>query len=414
MDMLRDLVPPLRSVPQNSYSSNQLSSYDEFFTSGNVSSAGYAVTEKTAMSVSAVYACVGLIAGAIASLPLQIYQRTDGGRERVDELKDTKASALWWFLNEQPHSAWSAAVFWEYIIASYLLCGDGMAWIQRRFNGDIVSIEPLHPSCVRVDEDERTGNLLYTYFEDGKTVVIPQDDVLHIPGLGYDGYRGMSAIKYAAKNAIGTAIASEEYSAAFFKNGARPDFLITTPGKMDKEQQEIFRENWANRYGGASRAHMPGILTGGGDVKQLTMTAEDSQLIETRKFQVVDIARIFGVPPFMIGETEKQSSWGSGIESMGIGFVKYTLQRHLTKIEQEINRKIFPKSLRWFSEFNTAGLERGDLKSRYEAHRIALGRAGEPGWKTVNEIRKIENDPPIDGGDELNKGNQPQPAATPA
>lgn len=406
--MLQELVSPLpqtiqAGIPTSSgYQGSQLY---EWLSGGNTSSAGYAVSEITAMSVSAVYACVALIAGAIASLPLPIFRRNEEGREKITVMAESRPANLWWLLNEQPHRQWSAAVFWEYMIASLLLTGDAMARIIRRSNGEVLAIEPVHPSCVTVKDHALDGGLLYIVTVAGKTDTYGQDDFFHVPGIGCDGYRGMSPIRYVAKNAIGTALAAESYSGDFFANGARPDFLITIPANMTKEQQELFRESWLARFGGPGRKHIPGILTGGGDIKPLSLNAEDSQIIETRKFQVIDIARIFGVPPFMIGETEKSSSWGSGVESMSIGFVKYTLQRHLTKIEQEINRKMFPRSLKLFTEFNTAGLERGDILTRYQAHRIALGRAGEPGWKTVNEIRKIENDSPIDGGDDLNKGN---------
>jgi HK97 family phage portal protein len=138
------------------------------------------------------------------------------------------------------------------------------------------------------------------------------------------------------------------------------------------------------------------------------MSAEDSQLLATRQFQVEDIARIFGVPSHMIGSSSA-TAWGTGIEQMSIGFVKYTLGRHLTKIEQELNRKIWPVQSKYFVEFSTSGLERGDYKTRNEGYRVGLGRAGEPGWMTVNEIRKIENMPPVDGGDELNTGMQNAP-----
>lgn len=411
-DMLSQLVSPLPKGPQNAYplsTGTQGSTLYELLTSGNLSSAGYPVTERTAMGVSAVYACVSLIAGAIASMPIHIYAQVPGGREKVDATRESRASDLWWLLNEQASPVWAAAPFWEYMTGALLLNGDAFARLVRTNGGDTLRIVPLHPDCVTVEKLPQGAGLRYKYLEDGAQYEIPQADMLHIPGIGFDGMRGMSAIRYAAKNAIGTALAAEEYSGKFFQNGARPDFLISVKGAMDATQQERFREQWGNRFGGPARSHLPAIMTGEADIKPLTLNAEDAQLIETRKFQVIDIARIFGVPPFMIGETEKQSSWGSGVESMGIGFVKYTLQRHLTKFEQEINRKCFPKSLRWFCEFQTAGLERGDLKSRYEAHRVAIGRAGEPGFLTVNEARRIENLPPIDGGDKL-MTIEPQPA----
>ena len=376
----------------------------EWMTGGNVSAAGPSVTERTAMGIGAVYACVGLIGGAIASMPLPIYKRTADGRKRVDH-------DIWWLLNEQPCTCMSAAVMWEYLVWSLLLHGDAFAVIQRvsPLSPTIAGIEPVHPLSVTVQEvNER---LIYTVVEGDETLVVDQDDMLHIPGLGFNGTRGLSPLRYAARQTFGLALAAEEYSARFFSNGARPDYVITTETKMDAEQQKLFRESWMARYAGLQNAHIPALLTGGNaDVKSLTLSPEEAQLMDTRNFQAADIARIYGVPPHMIGLTEKTTSWGSGIEQMGIAFVKYTLQRHLVKIEQEINRKVFRKSLQFFAEFNTAGLERGDYKARNEGYRIAAGRAGEPGWMTINEIRRLENMPPIAGGDELFKPTAGAPA----
>jgi len=362
---------------------------------GGMSSAGVAVTEQSAMRVSAVYASINLIGGAIASLPLPVYERTLDGRQRA-------INDIWWLLNEQPHPAWSAATFWEYMAASKLLLGDAYARILRA-GPKIVGFEPLHKS--RITTTRMEDLLLYIYREDdGRTTVIEQSDMLHIPGPGFDGLTGMSQIRYALRNPAGIAMAADEYSATFFKNGSRPDFAIEVP-TATQDQQEMIRRTWSDRHGGVSNSHLPALLVGGAKVHALTMNAEDAQLIDTRRFQVEDIARIFGVPPHMIGHTTAATSWGTGIEQMSIGFVKYTLQRHLVKFEQELNRKIWPSRQRYFVEFNTAGLERGDYKSRNEGYRIALGRAGEPGWMTVNEVRKLENMPPVEGGDQLTKGN---------
>ena len=367
----------------------------EWLTGGNISTAGPSVTERTAMGISAVYACIGLIGGAISSLPLPIYRRTEAGRGRINH-------DVWWLLNEQPCACMSAAVMWEYLIWSLLLHGDAFARIQRAspLSPQIVGFEPVHPLSVQVQEVEE--RLVYTLFDDGETQVIDQDDMLHIPGLGFDGQRGLSPLRYAARQTFGLSLAAEEYSARFFSQGARPDYIITTEAGMNPEQQKLFRESWMARYAGLANSHIPAILAGGkSDVKALTLSPEEAQLMAMRTFQATDIARIYGVPPHMIGITDKQTSWGSGIEQQGIGFVKYTLQRHLVKIEQEINRKVFRKSLQLFAEFNTAGLERGDTKARNESYRIAAGRAGEPGWMTINEIRKLENLPPVEGADQL-------------
>lgn len=389
-----------------SSSGNKGSQLYEWLTGGGaLSNAGPAVTERTAMAISAVYACIGLIGGAIASLPLQVYQRSENSRERIDH-------ELWWLFNEQPAPSYSASVFWEYIVWSLLLHGDGFARIIRAAPGSpkIKSFEIIHPLDIAVSRIE--DRLAYTFLdENGKPKTIDQDDILHIPGLGFDGLRGLSPLRHAARQTMGLTLAADEYSARFFSNGARPDYVITTPNAMKDDQVKLFRESWMARYAGLGNAHIPAMLTGGGEVKALSLNPEDSQLIETRNFQAGDIARFYGVPAHLIGLNDKTSSWGTGIEQMSIGFVKYTLQRHLVKIEQEINRKLFRRSLQLFAEFNTAGLERGDYKGRNEGYRIAAGRAGEPGWMTINEIRKLENLPPIDGGDVLFNPNQSAGAA---
>lgn len=393
----REAARAVRNATYPSSSGTQGSQLYEWLTGGALSSAGPAVTERTAMSIGAVYACVGLIGGAIASLPLPIYQRTADGREKTDH-------DLWWLLNEQPSVALSAAVFWEYLTWSLLLHGDAFAVIRRvsRMSPKVQAFEPVHPLAVTVQKVD--GRLVYTLLSSGKTEVFDQDDMLHVPGLGFDGLRGLSPLRYAARQSVGIALAADEYSARFFSNGARPDYVVTVNGKLGEEQAKVFRESWMARYAGLNNAHIPAILSGPeADVKALSLNAKDAQLIETRNYQAGDIARLYGVPPHMIGLTDKSTSWGAGIEQQSIGFVKYTLQRHLVKFEQEINRKCFRTS-RHFAEFATAGLERGDYKARNEGYRIAAGRAGEPGWMTINEIRKLENLPPIEGGNELNKG----------
>lgn len=365
--------------------------------------AGVAVTEQTAMQCSAVYACVSLIGGAISSMPLPVYKRTPDGRERVDH-------DVWWLLNEQPSNGYSAAVFWESMLGSLLLNGDAFAKIIRHspMSNKIIGFEWIHASRVTV---RRVGkdlsytvqpNLLFT--SDAKMETIPAVDMIHVAGPGFNGLRGMSQIRYVLRHAAGIALAAGQYSEDFFKNGARPDFAIELDGKPTPEQQEMMRKSWEDRYQGTGRAHLPALLTSGAKVHELTMNAEDTQLLATRQFQIEDICRIFGTPPFMVGHTQNTSSWGTGVEQMGIGFVKYTLARHLTKIEQELNRKIWPNSLAYMVEFNTAGLERGDFASRNTGYRIAIGRAGEPGWMTPNEVRRLDNMPPIDGGDILNTG----------
>lgn len=377
---------------------------------GNVGST-IAISEQSARAVSAVSACVNLIGGSIASMPLHTYRRAqDGDREAYKD-------ALWWLLNERPMAGWSAATMWEYLVSSRLFHGDAFARIHRasRISPTVAGFEPIHPDRIEVRKVD--GRLHYVIAPDPqgdaydtvtRTEVVDQDDMLHIAGPGFNGRRSLSQLQYALRNPAGIASAADSQSAQFMADGARPDFALEVPGDMKEEQREVLRQSWISRHTGQGAKKAPVVLAGGMKLHQLTLSSEDAQMIATRGFQVEEICRAFGVPPFMIGHTEKTTSWGSGIEQMSIGFVKYTLQRHLVAIEQELNHKLF-KTSRNFCEFVTAGLERGDTKSRFEAYRIALGRAGEPAWMKANEIRRLENLPTDTSFDNPPAPTPPQP-----
>lgn len=365
--------------------------------------AGVPVTESTVMNVSAVYACIQLISGAMASLPLPIYERTKTGRQRVDH-------PLWWLLNEQPLPRCSASTFWRYMMTSKLLHGDGFALIKRKsaFSPEIVSITPWHPLAVNVYlNGDRLAYQFINYIggQGIESQMYDQDDVLHFTGVGFNGLRSVSPLRHALRNAAGIALAADKYSAEFFSASAKPEIVIKTEmAKLSAEQKDLIIDAWKSiQQGDRTR---PGVLGAGMSLQELTINAEEAQLLQSRMFQIEDIARIYGVPPFMIGHTQNTTSWGSGVEQMGIGFVKYTLSQHIVDAEQEINRKLFLTEKN-FCEFNTAGLERGDIKTRNESYRIGLGRAGEPAWLTVNEVRLAENLPPIDGGNVLFVGTAP-------
>lgn len=357
---------------------------------GNVGSgASVGVNEKSARSVAAVTACVNLIGGSVASMPCHLYRRGEDGE------REAYKSDLWWLLNERPFANWSAAAFWEYLIASRLFHGDAFARIHRasRLSPVITGLEPLHP-VHQVEVNYVGGRLRYTVRDvDGRLEgVFDQDDMLHVSGPGYDGVRSLSQLQYALRNAAGIANVADQQAAGFFADGARPDFAIEIPNKLTPEQAELFQKTFKERNSGNTSARTPVVLSGGVKLHQLTLSSEDAELLSTRGFQIEEICRAMGVPPFMVGHNEKTTSFGSGIEQMSIGFVKYTLQRHLNAIEQEMNFKFF-KTSRNFCEFVTAGLERGDTKSRFESYRIALGRAGEPAWMLPAEIRRLENLP---------------------
>lgn len=374
---------------------------------GDVSSAS-GVGETSARAVAAVTACVNLIGGSIASMPLHTYRRgKDNGREAYK-------SDLWWLLNERPHAAWSASAFWEYMLASRLFHGDAFAEIVRtgRYSPDIQAFEPIHPQ--RVEVKRVGGRLRYIIkpLESGEPArVLDQDDMLHVSGPGYDGTRSLSQLQYGLRSAAGIAIRADSQAQSYMADGLRPDFAIEVPGKMDNDQLEALRRSFKDRHAGQSSSRTPVVMSGGLKLHQLTMTAQDAELLATRGFQIEEICRAMGVPPFMVGHTEKTTSWGSGIEQMSIGFVKYTLQRHLVAIEQELNFKLF-KTSRNFCEFVTAGLERGDIKARFEAYRVALGRAGEARWMDPSEIRALENmpaDPKFDHQEPAAPAPEPAP-----
>jgi len=382
--------------------SNQLA---EALGLATATASGVQVTADAAMRVSTVYACVALIAGAVASLPIGIFERLEDDRQRVDH--DYK-----WWLNESACDEFTAAAAWEYVITGKLFYGDGFLELLRPSFGSsrVIGMRPMHPLRTQAFRDD-DGSVLYRHLgTDGRMRVLPAADVLHFPSLGFDGLCSPSPITYAAREAIGTAIAAETFNGAFFVDGATFDYALKTPASLKKEQIEDLRTSLAARVRGSGRSRAPLILTGGLEPAPLSISPRDAEVLGTRLLSVQEICRALGVPPHMVGHTEKTTSWGSGIEQQGMGFVRYTLQRHLTPIAQELNRKLWPTRARYFVEHITAALERGDVKARYEAYRVALGRAGERAFMTIDEVRRLEN---MRRDDSLNQQGA-EPAADPA
>ena len=366
-----------------------------------------AVSEHTAMAVGAVYACVALIGGALGQLVLQTYSVGSGGTTKV-------MSDLWYMLNKEMHPRWAAAVGWEFLAQALLLQGDGHIRIHRPtpFSSAVESLEPMHPRSVSpMLVDDR---LVYTIVNlDGTVETVDQDDMIHVPGPGFDGLRGISQLRHVLRQPVSKSLATGDLDESLVHDGLRPDLALQTEAKLAPDQIDSLRSQWRERYGGMKNQGAPIVLSSGMKIERITMTAADAQLLDSKKLTVEDIARIFGVPPFMIGQVEKQTSWGSGIEQMGTGFVRYTLGRHMTKIEQELERKLARRGQTTIA-YDAAALQRGDTKSRYDAYRAALGGAGMPGWMSKNEVRAQENLPPKEGGDQLfdGQGNgKPTPPA---
>lgn len=350
------------------------------------------VTPKSALRVTAVLACVRIIASNIAAMPLKVYEKTSEGR---NEATDHQAYSL---LHDQPSPLYTSYTHWESVVCDILLRGDGYCELVRRGRLSAETSEIRFISNVNCTVQRNKDHLVYRVSDEFGTRVIHQDDMIHIPGFGFNGKNGLSVI--ANNDAISTALQADQFTNKFFKNGTHMGGYLKYPGKLSADTARAVLDNFVKKFKGASNAFSPGILSEGGEYVPLKVSAEDAQIIEARRYQVADIARIFGVPLFMINETEKSTSWGTGIEQQSIGFVRYTLQPHLNRIEQEINRKLF-RNNGYFCEFYTNAIMKGDTKARNESYQISLGGNQQPGWVTINEVRKLENLPPVDGGDEL-------------
>ena len=380
-----------RDAPQNRTAG---SGYTFFF--GGTTS-GKAVTERSAMQMTAVYSCVRILAEAVAGLPLNLYRYTeDGGKEKAID------HPLYLLLHDEPNPEMSSFVFRETLMTHLLLWGNAYAQVIRNGKGEVVALYPLMPNKMTVDRDER-GQLYYSYQRSndeairskGQTVILRPSDVLHIPGLGFDGLVGYSPIAMA-KNAIGMAIACEEYGAKFFANGAAPGGVLEHPGTI-KDPQRV-RESWQSTFGGSGNANKIAVLEEGMKYTPIGISPEQAQFLETRKFQINEIARIFRVPPHMVGDLEKSSF--SNIEQQSLEFVKYTLDPWVIRWEQSIQRTLLSQGEKahYFVKFNLEGLLRGDYQSRMNGYATAR----QNGWMSANDIRELENldrIPAEEGGD---------------
>ncbi|QKN23190.1 phage portal protein [Caproicibacterium lactatifermentans] len=359
------------------------SGYRYYF--GN-SSSGKAVTERSAMQISAVYACVRVLSEAIASLPLHLYRYTD---------KNSKEKAvdhpLYPLLHDEPNPEMTSFIFRETLMTHLLLWGNAYAQIIRNGRGEVAALYPLMANRMRVDRDEN-GHLYYEYQMSTSdaptmkagTVRLTPSDVLHIPGLGFDGLVGYSPIAMA-KNSIGMAMATEEYGAAFFKNGANPSGILSMPGVV-KDPEKI-RNSWEAGFGGSSNSNKVAILEEGMTYTPISISPEQAQFLETRKFQLDEIARIFRIPPHMIGDLEHATF--SNIEQQSLEFVTYTLEPWLVRWEQSMQRSLLsPEEKKsYFIRFNVDGLLRGDYQSRMNGYSTGI----QNGIFSVNDVRELEN-----------------------
>ena len=339
--------------------------------------------------MTAVYSCVRILSEAVASLPLHLYRYTETGTEKAID------HSLYTILHDEPNPEMTSFVFRETLMTHLLLWGNAYAQVIRNGKGEVIALYPLMPDRMNVDRDDQ-GRLYYEYtvsnddapINNGSRVRLSPGDVLHIPGLGFDGLVGYSPIAMA-KNAIGLAIATEEYGSKFFANGAAPSGVLEHPGTI-KDPARI-RESWQQTFGGSHNSNKIAVLEEGMKYTPISISPEQAQFLETRKFQINEIARIFRVPPHMVGDLEKSSF--SNIEQQSLEFVKYTLDPWVIRWEQAMHRALLSEDEKknFFFKFNVEGLLRGDYKSRMEGYAMGINN----GFMCVNDVRRLENWDPV-------------------
>lgn len=357
--------------------------WEEWF---GTSSSGKVVTADKAIQLSAVWACVRLLSESISTLPLKIYVRQpDGSRKAAT---DHPAYSI---LCRRPNSEMTPSRFMLMVVAS--ICLRGNAFIEKKFIANrLVSLVPLLPQNMVVKR-LTTGALEYKYTENGNERVIPVKNIMHIRGFGLDGVCGMMPMK-TGRDVIGSAMAVEESAAKIFEQGLQSSGFLSAEGALDHEQRERLRSYMA-AFTGSKNAGKIMVLEGGLKYQGVTMNPEDAQMLESRAFSIEEICRWFRVPPFMVGHTTKQSSWASSLEGMNLQFLTHTLRPLLVNIEQEIGRCLLDSDDEVFAEFSVEGLLRADSAGRAAYYTSAL----QNGWMSRNDVRRLENMPPIEGGD---------------
>ena len=354
------------------------------------STSGKHVNEFTAMQTTAVYACVRILSETLAALPLQLYRYTPTGKERV------YMHPLYQILHDEPNPEMTSFVFRETLMSHLLIWGNAYAQIIRDRLGRVQGLYPLRPDKMTVCRNEN-GEIYYIYTKttDENPAIKPygqvalrKDEVLHIPGLGFDGLVGYSPIAMA-KNAVGMTMACEEYGASFFANGASPSGVLEHPGVL-KDPAKV-RDSWNAVYQGSANAHKVAVLEEGMKYQSIGIPPEEAQFLETRKFQLNEIARLYRIPPHMIGDLEKSSF--NNIEQQSMEFVKYTLDPWVIRWEQAMQKALLlpEEKKQFFLKFNVNGLMRGDYESRMTGY--SIGRQN--GWLSANDIREMEDLNPV-------------------
>lgn len=362
--------------------------------SGN---AGVPVNDTAALSISTFFACLRIVASTIAALPLPVYRR---GRDGIAvEARDV---GLWRVLHDSPNADQTSIDYWEFALISMLMRGDHFAR-KLREGSRLIGLEPVRPDIVTVKRSE-TGARRYRWSWQGQSYDLDETDVFHVPSFGGGPLGGLSIMGHA-KHSLGIALAADNAAGSMFGNGAQPSGALTFKEFLKPDQRKIAREDLTTLYVGSHNAGVPMILEGGATWQQISMKADEAQLLQSRAWSVEEVCRWFGVPPVLIGHNEKTTSWGSGVEQILQGFVKFTLMPYLRRIELAIAKQLLSPQERvngLFAEFKLEGLLRGSSKERAAFYHYGLS----DGWLKRNEVRRLENMPPVEGGDVITVQSQ--------
>jgi len=350
------------------------------------SSSGKTVTVDKAMQLSAVWACVRLLSETVSTLPLRLYERNaDGTRQAATD------HPLYNLLAVSPNAEMTPARFMLMVVAS--LCLRGNAFVEKkRVGGRIVALVPLLPQCVTVKR-LANGRLQYTYTENGTERTLDEKDVMHIRAFGLDGVCGLQPVS-VGRDVLGAAMSAEEAAAKVFAQGMQASGILSTDQKLTPQQRAEL-DSSMGRFMGSPNAGKVMVAEYGLKYQGITLNPEAAQMLETRNFAIEEICRWWRIPPFMVGHMDKQSSWASSVEGMNLQWLTNGLRPMLENIEQEIHRCLLDRDPRYFVEFSVEGLLRADSAGRAAIHSQAL----QNGWMNRNEVRRLENMPPIPGGD---------------
>jgi HK97 family phage portal protein len=349
---------------------------------GSSAWSGMSITHETAMTMSAVYACIRLISDDIASMPANVYQRYPGARyERPKPA---------WMVKPNPEAPWHELV--QQVVTSILLDGNAYISVVRSKQGDVRELWALDPRSVSPIRDPRTGNLVYVV--DSKQSV---KDLLHIRGITMPGQvKGLSPVE-CARQTIGLGLGAEKLGAKLMSNGSALNVVIKVPGKLDGDGAKRLAETWTEGHAGLDKAHKVAVVDQGADITQVGMTQEQVQFLATRAFEVEEICRWFGVPLHMVASIDKQTSWGTGVEQQHISYLQHALQPQLVRLEAAFNPLVVESLLdqSFYMKFNVNALLRGDMTARKEFY----SSLQEHGDMSINEVRSLEDMNPIPGGD---------------